>query len=251
MLIDYDKYASICQRAVEEDEMFKNFKRNPVYTGMLEHVSYQYGLDYLEEIKIHTPHLLKRIHKFATNDNIGNPNVFWYAELGMNLSPTTLRYIKVLSDLMTLFGNMSDFNIIEIGVGYGGQCKIISDIVNFKSYTLVDIPSVLTLADKCLQQQGVGGYVLRDTQDTSIINYDLCISNYAFSEIQRKYQEFYVDKIINNSCRGYLTCNYFGDFTNIEALTKEEILALKSCGVALPEKPLTAANNLIYVWDEA
>ena len=250
MKVDYSKYAGICHRAVENDEMFGSFKRHPTYTQMLEHVTYEYGLDYLGEIKKDNGWLLSHINKFITNDNIGNPTRFWYEELGFYISPTTIRYIKVLSDLLTLFGDMNGMDIVEIGVGYGGQCKIISDIVNFKSYTLIDLPPIIALADKCLHRQGVKDFISRSIDNSTQVHYDLCISNYAFTEIGRGYQEFYAENIINNSDMGYITCNYFGLMNADEALTETEVLAMKPNGVKIPEIPLTSPHNFIYTWSK-
>lgn len=240
-MIDYSAYLRICKEASENEETFKNFKRHPDYIPILEHVNYQQGLGYIEEIKRTAPDFLKHILlKFAENDKIGNPNIFYFKELGISISPTTLRYIKVLADLVSLFGSLDKMNIIEIGGGYGGQCKIINSIYNLASYTLVDLPEVLSLNRKYLNDN----VILRNTDDPLEVHYDLCISNYAFTETERKYQIFYADKIIKNSDRGYITCNFIAN----DNFTRDEIFALKSNYTIYPEKPLTGDGNLIYIW---
>jgi hypothetical protein len=242
MSIDYNSYLKVCEKAAKDESVFKNFKRHPDYTPILEHVSYQQGLEYLSEIKQNCPNLLKYMDRFLTNDKIGNPNVYYFEDLKINISPTTLRYIKVLSDLINLFGRLDEMNIIEIGGGYGGQCKIINDVYNPASYTLVDLPEVLKLNNKYLKD--IENIILRNIDDLSEIHYDLCISNYAFSEVERKYQIFYAEKIIKNSDRGYITCNFIVS----ENLSKEEIFALKLNYTIYQEKPLTYDGNLIYTW---
>lgn len=244
MSIDYNSYLKVCKEAVENDEVFKDFKRHSDYTPILEHITFSQGLSYLEEIKQNSPYLLKYINRFATNDNYGNPYIYYYGELGISISPTTLRYIKVLADLMSLFGCLNSIDIIEIGGGYGGQCKIIYNWVKPKSYTLIDLPEVLALSEKYLKQQNIGTIILRNIDDPEEIHYDLCISNYAFTEIGRNYQNFYAEKIIKNSDKGYITCNFIVS----ENLTKEEIFALKLNHTIYPEKPLTGDGNLIYTW---
>lgn len=243
-MIDYSAYLNVCREAVTNEEVFKDFKRHPDYTPILEHVSFLQGMEYLLEIERGFPYLLNHIKKFVTNDHIGNPRTYHTKEIEINISPTTLRYIKVLADLMNLFGRLDTMNIVEIGVGYGGQCKIINDITEFGSYTLVDLPEVLALANKFLDRQGVKNVILKNPSD-DMGAYDLCISNYAFTEIGRAYQNIYAEKIIKHSSRGYITCNFLGQGGR---MNKDEIFALRPGGRFLPEKPLTAEGNIIYTW---
>ena len=244
----YANYLKVCQDAVDDDLMFKKFKHHTDYTLVLEHVSPSDGINYISEIRKTYPSLLNHINKFATNDNIGNPNVYPFKELGLNMSPTTLRYIKVLADLMNLFGRLDDINIVEIGVGYGGQCKIIEDIAEPKSYTLIDRHEALLLSEKYLKHHKAKKIILREADDSSKIHYDLCISNYAFAEIPRAYQNFYAENIIKNSDMGYMTCNIFGYGDPNEPMTKEDIMSLRQNYNILPEVPLTAVNNIVYTW---
>jgi putative sugar O-methyltransferase len=241
-MINYNAYLKVCQQATQDEEVFNNFKRHPDYVPILEHVTYEQGVDYLAEINREFPYLLQHIERFSTNDNIGNPNIYRYEEL--NISPTTLRYIKVLADLMNIFGRLDNINIIEIGGGYGGQCKIIHDICKPKIYTLVDMPEVLSLSKKYLEKHNIKNIVYRNVNDPSETHYDLCISNYAFTEIGRAFQNFYASKIIKNSDMGYITCN----FITPENLKSEEILALKTNYIVYEERPLTAKGNFIYTW---
>ena len=97
----YGDYIRVCQEASCNDIVFANFKRDNDYRQVLEHATYEHGLAYLEVIKNDYPYLIDLIDKFATNDNYGFP--FTYEYDGMFMSPTTLRYIKVLGDLNKLF----------------------------------------------------------------------------------------------------------------------------------------------------
>lgn len=244
-MIDYKRYLDVCQIASISENVFNGFKRNPNYTWVLEHVSHSQGADYYNQIKEAGGVVFDNLKIFEKNDALGNPYQFEYG--GAVLSPTTMRYIKVLSDLVCLFGGLDYLNIVEIGVGYGGQCKLINDLFKPSSYTLVDLPEVLSLSDKYLSKCNVP-HTLRNATDASIIKYDLCISNYAFTEISREYQDFYADYIIKYSDSGYITCNFFGQRGGDGAMSKEDIFSLKSNYTLLPEKPLTAPQNIIYTW---
>lgn len=246
METDYNAYLKTCREAAKNEEVFRNFKCNPDYTPILEHVSFSQGLGYIEEInRLDSDFLLPSVlNIFRTNDYTGNPHIYYYGELKISISPTTLRYIKVLADLVSLFGNLDRLNIVEIGGGYGGQCKVINSLYIPASYTIVDLPEVLLLCKKYLGKNGIKDVILRNTDDPEEKHYGLCISNYAFSEVGREHQTFYAGRIIANSDRGYMTCN----FIDPKNFTKDEIFALKSNYKVYEEKPLTGAGNLIYTW---
>lgn len=104
---DDNRYPMYCYIAAKNDEEFKTFKRNPVYTAILEHTTPEQGRDYIELIFRNAElHLSERDWKyFLRNDSIGNPRTAQYnfGEAQIICSPTTLRYIKVLSDISKLF----------------------------------------------------------------------------------------------------------------------------------------------------
>lgn len=241
----YNNYLRICQEAFIDRNMFQNYRRQKSTKGVVETLGMQQGYNFILEIEKEYPDLLKHLKKFSTSDGVGNPKVYYYDKIKMRIAPTTLRYIKVLGELLSIFGSLDDMNIVEIGVGYGGQCKIIHDWCHPKSYTIVDFSNVLRLSQKFLSQFKIE-VILREISDESKIAYDLCISNYAFSEIEKNYQEFYDKHIIQNSSKGYMICNCLSDSNNGK-LSRTEILNLKN-GEFLPEKPLTADTNALYVW---
>lgn len=241
----YIQYSAICEKALTKDHLFNAFRRNRHYTPVVEHCNEALGWEYFEEIRKESPELLKYFNKFVTSEQVGDPLVYNYD--GYMMSPTTLRYIKVLSDLIVIFGTLNNIDIVEIGVGYGGQCKIIHDIFKPKSYTIVDLPCSALLANKYLSNYNITP-IIRRSEDESIINYDLCISNYAFSEIGRGYQDFYVDKIINNSKNGYMTCNFMDTAKASGRHDFDEIRNLKENGRMMDEIPASCTDNLIYVW---
>jgi len=247
--IHTDRFAKVFRDALVDDILFKDFRRHPDCRQVCEGLYNFTGARYLLEIKNTFPFLLQCMSDFAAGDTVGNPQSYHYNinKRQIDISPTTLRYIKVLADLMGIFGSLNDMDIVEIGSGYGGQCKIINDIQNPISYTLIDLPDVLALSEKYLKLHNVENFKLRDIDDTSSLKYDLCISNYAFTEVGRNYQDIYSEKIIRMSTRGYITCNFLGERVEEGALSKEDILLLHD-GKFMPEKPKTGVNNIIYIW---
>lgn len=243
-LSDNGIYPHICERASNDDTFFNNFKKDQSYKQILEHVSYELGISYLEVIKRDNIEMLKYIEKFKENDIYGNPDTFHYNDIDV-ISPTTLRYIKVLSDLKNLIGDLTDMRIVEIGGGYGGQCKIVSDYYNLSDYLIVDLDSALKLIEKYLNKLELNNFRLSNMNNLVEDKYDLVISNYAFTELHRSIQDVYVEKIINNSKHGYMMCNIIG---GIETYTKDELLNLNKNVKLIKEEPLTHSNNFTIYW---
>jgi hypothetical protein len=189
-LSDNDKYPDFCLKASNDVLVFSNFRQNPVYREILEHVTPQLGQEYLATIYDCRPGLLKDISKIKENDIYGNPDLVEYELVG-EICPSTLRYTKVLADLLNLFISLDELNIIEIGVGYGGQCRVINSITSPKKYTLVDIKPALLLAQCYLD-----GFVLPSVMKYKTMNelekskYDLVISNYALQNSLKKSKTF-------------------------------------------------------------
>ena len=247
-LSDNEIYPDFCNKASLNSKVFSNFRRNPIYLQILEHVTKDDGQKYLDEIKKKNKHLLNFIDIFLQNDTWGNPEIYEYPEI-VSISPSTLRYIKVYGDLSNLFTNLNTFKICEIGVGYGGQYRIIDSIEeNINSYTLVDIKPALRLAQRYLDNFSIKSVLkFKTMNELEKDNYDLVISNYAFTELPRSIQDIYLNKVILNSTRGYITYNeitpdYFNSFK------LQELLNIIPNSYIIPEEPLTHKNNCIIVW---
>ncbi|MFO7554344.1 MAG: putative sugar O-methyltransferase [Desulfobacterales bacterium] len=245
---DNQSYPQFCLQASNDLQVFNTFRSNPIYNEILEHVSEKQGREYLEQIK-KNPEILKGINTFKENDLFGNPRVSEYANIG-KISPTTLRYVKVLTDLNFFFGNLDGFNICEIGVGYGGQCRIIDCYFSLNAYWLIDIKPALMLSRRFLDNYDIRSTLFYKTMnETEKINYDLLISNYAFSELNRKIQDLYLEKVILNSKRGYITYNEVTP-PEFHSYKKQELIEIIPDSVIIEEIPFTHPQNCIIIWGD-
>ncbi len=200
-------YVSFVTQAVENYKVFSRFKSDPRYRAVLEHVSPQVGADYLSIIRQQTPELLDDFDRFKVNDIVGSPLTHVFPAIG-ECSPTTLRYVKVASDLKVYFGSDIGSHIAEIGVGYGGQLLINDQIFKMRECHLYDIPPVLGLVKKYLESHILNcAYKTTTHTQSAGDDYDLVISNYAFSELPTQLQHKYIDKVLSRSKRGYLAMN--------------------------------------------
>lgn len=248
------RYMEAVKRACTP-EGFKTFRRDPAYQEVLEHVTPEMGLEYYKEV-LPRYRGIEILVEAAKNDNIGLPSCQIAfpgkpkaSEVSLPLlSPTTLRYLKVVSDLEKLFGSLDGFRITEIGVGYGGQCRLIEALFQLKSYTLIDLEEPLALTAMYLRNFAPRLRYYVEADDVHVFaGEDLAISNYAFSELKREAQEFYIQTVLSKSARGYITCNNITPerFNSIKA----EELAERMNGRILPEVPLTHKGNSIVVWE--
>lgn len=241
----YLKYLKVCKAAVTDKKVFETFRREPDYIRVVEACGRRHGVDYLSVIRREYTHLMPYLPLFSTSDSVGFPKRFYYKGARRSFSATTLRYIKVLGDLEKLFGSLTDIDIVEIGGGYGGQCKIIYDIWKPRSYTIVDLPEALAISEKYLRHFKIEDVIYKTPRTNFKNSYSLCISNYAFSEVDFNYQRKYAEKIIKYCDRGYMTCNHFSRAKTAQMYN----LDIFKKGNFSPETPLTGVDNILYTWN--
>ena len=198
-------YLNVCNYAANSDEFFKQFKSHPAYRHVLEHVSFEEGQQYLKEIDID---YLDKLEEVKENDSLGSPVIYEYPSVG-EISPTTIRYIKNTSDIINKFGNSFD-SIVEIGGGYGGLSKVLSSFIKFEQYLLLDLEECNLLSRKYLSHFNLPTLSYRSEEIDEIDeNFDLLISNYAFSECHKEVQQDYIERFIKKSNNFYIMHNNF------------------------------------------
>lgn len=206
------KYLNVVNQAINDSKVFENFRSNPGYRDILEHVSDSLATKYYENIRKQLTHL--EIVEFCkVIKNIGNPPMVTINNTFFN--PTSLRYLNVALDIRSKFSNNVFENIVEIGAGYGGQALMLENFFKIKNYTFIDLPEVNTLIEKFLKSHKVNFIpnfsTIEDLRGSS--KFDLLISNYAFSELPKRIQLIAINKIINNSSNGYMIVNNFFKIT--------------------------------------
>jgi hypothetical protein len=240
-------YKNVCIDSVKDESKFDIFKRNPSYNGILEHVSKEQGELYLRYLDSNFTDYKEYLEIFKGNDLYGGSVLSEYDNVG-EISPSTLRYIKVLSDIKNLFGDLNGKKIIEIGAGYGGQCFITSKYFKLKEYGLIDLDEVLSLSEKYLNKLDIEHRIINiDSVSSLDEEFDLVISNYAYSELNKELQDLYYDKIISRSKNGYLTLNFISHLYGINSYSKEELLnkMVDKNPKIMEEYPNTYEKNII------
>lgn len=242
---DNKKYPNFCKQAALDNDVFATFKSNATYNEILEHVTYEEGGDYISQFASNTT-VINKLADYQINDKLGGPKCYNYLQYGI-FSPTTLRYIKILSDLSQL--DLNNKSIIEIGAGYGGQYTILKQLFKPKKYTFIDLEDVLLLIKKyviTLKQDDIDlEYVACGNITTDILS-DLVISNYAFSECNADIQDIYIKHILKHAKHGYMIYNNFNGYSHNDLA---KILNESNKHVRInKEIPQTHPNNVILTW---
>jgi hypothetical protein len=131
---------------------------------------------------------------------------------------------------------------------------------NLKEYTLIDLHEVLNLANKYLDNFNFDNNFLFKTKSelnnypaNSFYEYDLVISNYAFSEFSRSLQKEYIYKVFLKSKRGFILMNngktdkdgkhLCGKYGNSESMLDIELIKiLPNCRIV----PSSLATDEVY-----
>jgi putative sugar O-methyltransferase len=244
-----EKYLNVCMNAASSDSAFATFKRHVDYTPILEHVSKEQGQDYLNVIKEYkidiTPYLF--------NDKYGGTikHKYQVANTELEVSPTTLRYIKVAGEISKLFNDVKIETVTEIGCGYGGQSLILSKMIStIKHYNLIDLPEVNKLIDRYISVHDfkIGKTVnaLDSKALTVLPACDLLISNYAFTECTPNVRQIYLDTVIKSAKNGYITINFITE--EERKYLYQSLIKMGKSIKLINEVPLTSTTNIILTW---
>lgn len=248
---DNQIYPDFVANAAINYQLFKNFRRSKIYCQIVELTRRDQGQIYVDELMESSPDLLepKIIKEFKKNDIWGNPMCYDYKNIGV-ISPTTLRYINVLSDIRKIFPSLDKKSVCEIGAGYGGQCRILSSFFDIDSYTIVDLKPVLSLIQRYLGNYPLNTVIKYKTMhELEPKSYDFILSNYAFAELTKEVQDIYFKKVIAQSKSGYMIYNEGSTPDNFNTYKKEDLHKLiPNNPQIIEEKPLTASKNYVIIW---
>jgi hypothetical protein len=237
MNIDYSSYQEVILENLKLDPVDWKFKNDPRYTQILEHVTYNIGYQYMDELQnrfneIFTKHKEYLINICNENDSYGKTikNSF---DNFIICSPSNLRYI--LHSFLILDWakkcSLNELNIIEIGGGYGGLSLFLHKLaylfeINLKSYTIFDLPEALLLQKKYLELHNITIETFNIKDNFNLNKNSFLISNYAYSEINDEYRNLYTEKVLNPyTSHGFLTWNFikiYNFIENKEIITEDE-----------------------------
>lgn len=249
-----ESFRNMCVKAVEDSAQFSFFKQDPIYTIFYENTTQEEGEFFLSEIKKNFSKLLQLevLQQVSILNEVGGPRLYPFEELGL-FSPTLLRYLALAGKLEDLFASLQGWDIVEIG-GNGGLCKVLSELFEIKSYTIIDFPESLALTKKHLEALGVANVFYCTAEEYTKRPCDLVLSEYSFTESHSDLQKKYVKSIISVAKHGYLICNFYSKAFLIKPLEKIALLQIISSlhpkYSLMPEIPCTGKDNCIITWED-
>lgn len=189
-----------------------NFKNNYNFSYVLEHVTFEFGLQYKNLIeKEFKCNINDYKNLIEINDKIGNPQKYNFD--GFFASPSNFRYIYhslLIKSKIEKWYNKKDIKIIEIGGGYGGLCFYLKNIMQNKNlnYSIIDIPNVTELQKYYFNNVNIDATLISCFNIDEIKeDHDLIISNYCVSEIGMDNRNEYFQKIISKCEKKFFTWN--------------------------------------------
>ena len=245
-------YVEQVRKLLGDEALLSNFRRKYDYREILEHVSFSLGKQYLDLIKHSMPNSYNQLLlENLRNDSFGNPYRYKYSEK-LCISPTTLRYIYTAIDIERTIGLGRNESVVEIGVGYGGQAAVLESLYRVSNYDAFDLPEVISLANVYLKK--INSRIRFDSRDIHRAQdkvWDIVISNYAFSELNKDLQIRYLDSILSKTSRGYMIMN--SGRLNVSGRSTSK-LSVNEIAEFLPtirikeENPLTGPDNYVIYW---
>jgi hypothetical protein len=214
----YEHYYNYITDVINSNSL-SEFKSNGHYQGILEHVSFQQGQEYLDLIYKLTKINQETIMEYCKeNDKVGGGNKYNYGFI--TTSPTNFRYILhshiILEHIRKL--NMNNVNIVELGGGYGGLCLALNILSNhynitITGYNLIDLPSISVLQKKYLEHHMLSYPIqcysaFNFGQEIENNDNNFLISNYCFSEISSENQSMYIKTLFPKIKHGFMAWNW-------------------------------------------
>lgn len=115
-------YLEVVATINSNSKKFDIFRKIKSYSGIVENVSEIAGRS-LVLICFFIRRKYSLLKNLELTEKIGQPHTFDCS--GIDISPTTIRYVKILEEINILTKSFHEVKkIAEIGVGYGGKLKL-------------------------------------------------------------------------------------------------------------------------------
>jgi hypothetical protein len=207
-------YLEACIDAVSE-ESFSNFKQDSRYRYILEGGSretFDYFLNKIDNLP-NKDLFFNNLEVFRKNDLYGNPDLYFNSEVG-EFSLTTLKYAYNALEIIDFIKDQPPQKIVEIGGGYGGLSVILSGLLDFESYTLIDLPETCKLVDKYISNYDnlsdkIVSLSCFEIDNFDFENTDLTIAINSLSECNLDFQLKYFNSVISKSKYSYVIRNLY------------------------------------------
>ena len=167
-----ETYNNICKHYYENNN--NAYLQNNIYASIIGHPPLHQGLAYYEKI-MNVDAIYTKIDELLIVDKLGCPNLYKTKD-GRFVGLNAMRYLDTILFLHKKLNNLDNYNIKEIGAGYGGLALMLNVLYRLNKYCIVDLPAAKQLSENNLKKHNV--VTLTDTLD----NPDLTIAEYSITE---------------------------------------------------------------------
>lgn len=228
--------------ASDDNEFFRHFRRSEDFMRVIEGSPKVAGIWNLHRL-LKNNNFISTLPLLQLSESVGLPvNLidFEVNSINYSLNPTTIRYANNVCNYIDIFGEgiLSDFELYEIGGGYGGECKVFNDFaisMNYRDlsdhYYIFDLKSSLGLIQKFLLCFGYSAQ-FPELQGLTIVKSNvLVISNGAISEMRGKLLDDYIEFVVSRAGYGYFMTNFESHSAPYGGLTTAQFIdRLKGVG---------------------
>lgn len=220
----------INQVLIDESEL-KHFKANGAYNSIV-------GMG-IEEQRVPHEHNIKEsdlkidLEFFRKND-------FGHKLYDDKITLNTLRYISNLIQVYKFFGNMDNYTITELGIGFGGLGFTFKNIFKNIKYQFIDLDCVVKLTKKYLEKidDNMNGYIFNQEP----IESDLFISEFCLSEFTMDSISYFYNKYCLKAKKVYILSN----LDDLQYKSKFIELFNKDFNISIHDEfPKTMHNNYV------
>mmetsp|Transcript_11306 Transcript_11306/g.23859 ORF Transcript_11306/g.23859 Transcript_11306/m.23859 type:complete len:401 (-) Transcript_11306:8-1210(-) len=214
-------YRAACARSAESPTAFSRFRRSDMVLNQAwEHTSKSSGDLYLARLYRQSFPIYRHLPRWRVADLLGNAVMEDFQRHIGFMSPSTMRYVGILGDILShlvtspawnVSAGLMGWRIAEIGGGYGGQALAMHLLsAQLESYTIFDLPEAGMLQYRFLSHFPE---FLRKTRFANSTGsheghrYDLCISCFALSELSEAQQRPYAEDVLRHCRFGYVLDN--------------------------------------------
>lgn len=248
-------HRATCKKIVNSKSKFSSFRQSTEIRKQFDFVTYEESLSYINWLKNFARVLNKKERKLLLKqDIIGKPILSTFENY--SACPTTWRTIKIAMEIKNEFGSLSDRDLVDIGGGYGGLCRILAFLDGFRSYTFVNYSECNSLIKKFLEPLNLPNVFFIDLEsstETIFSRYDLVISDQSFFELQHFEQDYLLNHLIRKTANGYFI---FSSSKNENVLEEKYTNFIKTLiredyhGKLRPIFPAIGKESLLLTWKD-
>lgn len=233
-------YLELIRGFLNDESKFKVFKQQKQYAAVIGQPEIHQAIAFLNHCQKNHPDIWANLSKFQEADKIGSPTL--YKICGVNISLNLCRYINTVCLLKENFGSLDDWNIHEIGVGWGGLYHCIVSQWKSDGYAFIDHNEAGELARK--HSMALGNDDVKRHNSIYYGEPNLAIAEYSITEQDEAGVMELTDRYLIPARNVFIRCNLIDNSLKAKWITH---LRSKFHITIQDEEPNTCRFNCIVI----